>query len=297
MSQIQWKMKGEYAPLYDAQEKGYYKKEGLNVRMGEGAGAQAALGALLQGQEDAVVLPGVFALTAIQKGMPVKIVALYHPQTQVALISWPDKPVNKPKDLEGMLVAHSVGETGTSYLDAFCKLNGVDCGKVRRVLVNAQSRVPQFVQRQVDVVSVYQTNDLPILEKTQKTKFVVLDMVRFGMAIPGLSVVTSDANIAKKPDVLTRYLRATASGVRGAKRDIEDATRSIMKNWPGGPDAGIVYAQVKATVEAIPDPLGKPIGWIDEKLIGTTLEMLKSVGEIDNVKPLNTYFTNSLLGG
>src|SRR5690349_19038860 len=62
-----WKMKGEYGPLFMAQEKGLYAKEKLNVRMGEGAGAQAALGALLQGQEDVVILPAVFALTAIQK--------------------------------------------------------------------------------------------------------------------------------------------------------------------------------------------------------------------------------------
>src|SRR3954463_12685248 len=71
-----WKMKGEYGPFFMAQEKGLYAKEKLNVRMGEGAGAQAALGALLQGQEDVVVLPAIFALTAIQKGMPVKLIAI-----------------------------------------------------------------------------------------------------------------------------------------------------------------------------------------------------------------------------
>jgi NitT/TauT family transport system substrate-binding protein len=91
-----WKMKGEYGPLYMAQEQGYYAKEKLAVRMGEGAGAQAALGALLQGQEDVVILPAIFALTAIQKGMPVKIVALYHPKTPLGIISFPDKPVKTP---------------------------------------------------------------------------------------------------------------------------------------------------------------------------------------------------------
>ncbi len=72
-----WKLKGEYGPYFVAQDKGYFAQEGLKVRLGEGAGAQAALGALLQGQEDVVVLPGMFAMTAIAKGMPIKLVALY----------------------------------------------------------------------------------------------------------------------------------------------------------------------------------------------------------------------------
>ena len=38
-----WKLKGEYAPLYVALEKGYYKAEGLDVQLAEGNGAQTVL--------------------------------------------------------------------------------------------------------------------------------------------------------------------------------------------------------------------------------------------------------------
>lgn len=290
-----WKMKGEYAPLYMAQEKGFYQKEGLAVRMGEGAGAPAALGALLQGQEDIVILPGIFALTAITKGMPVKIVALYHPEAPVALISHPQNPVRTPKDLEGKSIAVSVGETGTSYLDYFCKRNNIDCGKIRRVQTNAQTRVPQFLQKQVDVVSVYQTNDLPILMSKEKVEFVILDMVKFGYGLPGLAAVTSDAHIQKKPDAIKRFLKALGAGVVEAKADVGEATRAIMKSWSGSPDATVVGAQVKATVDAIPAAGGKPVGWIDEKGLSNTLEILKGVGEIDQIKALPTYYTNALL--
>src|SRR5262245_25851629 len=55
-----WKLKGEYGPLYMAQAKVFFTANKLNVRLGEGAGAPAALGALLQGQEDVVILPGIF---------------------------------------------------------------------------------------------------------------------------------------------------------------------------------------------------------------------------------------------
>lgn len=290
-----WKLKGEYAPMYVAQEKGYYAREGLTVRLGEGAGAPAALGALVQGQEDAVLLPGVFALTAISKGMPIKLIALYHPKTPVALISWPDNPVRTPKDLEGKSIATAIGETGTTYLDSFCKANGVDCSKVKRVQVNAQSRVPQFIQRKVDVVSVYQTNDLPILEETQGTKFVVLEMDKNGLAVPGMALVSSDAIIAKKPQTLSKLLKAVGDGVIEMKKDPSEAAKMMMKNWSGHPSAAAVTAQVKATAEAIPATPGRPVGWIDEKVIADALAMLTATGEIDAPKATATYFTNSLL--
>ena len=290
-----WKMKGEYAPMYQAQEQGYYKKENLAVRMGEGAGAQAALGALIQGQEDVVVLPAVFALTAISKGMPIKLVAIYHPKTPLGIISFPDKAVRTPKDLEGKTIAHSVGETGTSYLDAFCKANNVDCSKITKVQMNAQSRMPQFLQRQVDLVTVYLNNELPLIEAQAKQKFVMLDMPKFGFAIPGLAVVTSDALIASKPDALKRFLRATAEGIKEMKLHPDEAAKATTKNWSGAPDVALVETQVRVTADGIPVQAGKTIGWIDDKLIVDTLELLKSSGEIDAPKPSSTYYTNALL--
>jgi len=291
-----WKMKGEYGPFYMAQEEGLYAKEKLTVKMGEGAGAQAALGALLQGQEDVVILPAIFALTAISKGMPVKVIALYHPKTPLGIISFPDKPAKTPKELEGKSIAHSVGETGTSYLDVFCKVNGVDCSKISKVQTNAQSRMPQFLQKQVDLVSVYLNNDLPLIEAQTKQKFVLLDMTQYGFSVPGLAAVSSDALIASKPDVLKRWLKATAQGAADMKKNVDGATKAIVKNWSGAPDAAIVQTQVKVTADAIPAPAGKTIGWIDEKTITDALELLKSSGEIDAPKPAATYYTNALLG-
>src|SRR4029079_18488904 len=105
------------------------------------------------------------------------------------IISFPDKAVRTPKDLEGKSIAHSVGETGTSYLDAFCKANSVDCSKINKGQMNAQSRMPQFLQRQVDLFTVYMNNELPLIESQAKQKFALLDMSKYGFAGPGLGVV------------------------------------------------------------------------------------------------------------
>lgn len=40
---------------------------------------------------------------------------------------------------------------------------------------------------------------------------------------------------------------------------------------------------------------GKPIGWIDPKLIEQAIELLKTEGPIDQPKPAASFFTNDLL--
>ncbi len=291
-----WKLKGEYGHLYYAQDRNYYADNNLSVRMGEGAGAPSALGALLQGQEDVVILPAIFAISAIQKGMPVKIIALYHPKTPVVLISQPENPVLKPRDLEGRTVAHSVGETGTSYLSYFCTINKIDCGKIKKVQMDAQSRVPQFLQKQVDVVSVYRDNDLPILEAKVGTKFPVLDMAQYGLAVPGLAAVSSDATIAKRGDVLKRYLAAVNKGIDATRSDPKAAAASIAKVWQGGPSPDVIEAQVRYSMEAVIASPGKPVGWIDPNVIVQAIELLKTDEAIGVPKAADAFFTNTLIG-
>jgi len=46
-----WKFKGEYAPLFVALDKGYYKAEGLDIDLAEGSGAQTVLKLLASGNE------------------------------------------------------------------------------------------------------------------------------------------------------------------------------------------------------------------------------------------------------
>jgi NitT/TauT family transport system substrate-binding protein len=290
-----WKLKGEYAPFYLAQEKGFYAANGLNVRMGEGAGAPAALGALLQGQEDLVVVQGIFAVSAIQKGMPIKIIALYIPKVGVVVISHADNPVRVPKDMEGKSIAVAVGDTGTTYLGTFAAKNGVDYGKIKRVQVEAQSRATLFIQKRVDLFTGFLTNDLPALEKATGTTYPTLNMAEHGLAIPGLAIVATDAAIAKRGDVFKRYLAALDKGIEAARQDMPAARDALMKSWSTAPAADVVDAQVKATIHEMTRVPGKPSGWTEADLVSATLDLLKTDEDIGAPKPADTFFTNALL--
>ncbi|MCY1242191.1 hypothetical protein D9M72_551370 [compost metagenome] len=123
----------------------------------------------------------------------------------------------------------------------------------------------------------------------------MLDLAQHGLAIPGLAAVSSNAVIAKRPDVLKRYLAAVNEGIDATRKDPKAATAAIAKAWQGGPSADVIEAQVRATMEAIETPPGKPTGWTDSKTIVQALELLKTDESIGTPKPSETFFTNDLL--
>jgi NitT/TauT family transport system substrate-binding protein len=290
-----WKLKGEYAAFYVAKEQGFFEKQGLDVTLGEGAGASAALGGLLQDKEDVVVLPAAFALTAISKGMPIKIVALYHPKTPVGILSFPDKPVRKPSDLEVKSFIVAPVDSVATYLPDFCKINNIDCEKISKVSVGIEARNSQFLSRNVDVIGTYLNVDAPLLERQAKQSLITLDLADNGLILPGLSIVTSDAKLSREPEKLSKFLAALNQGIGVTKDSPGTATAEFVKNWAAPPSSDIVEKQVIETARAIPQVAGKPFGWIDPALLQQALDLLKGIGEIQDIKPLDSYYTNSLL--
>ncbi|CAN7491047.1 ABC transporter substrate-binding protein [Aminobacter aminovorans] len=289
-----YKLKGEYGFFYLGQEKGVYSQAGLSTSFGEGASSQAALGSLLQGQDDLAVLPGIFAISAIQKGMPIKIVALYQPAAPTVLVSHPDRPLNSPKDLEGKTIAAPVGETGTTYLGVFCEINNVDCSKIKKVQIDVQARVSQFLSNQIDVIAAYKTNDLPILEAKTGTSYSVLDQVKYGLIVPGMAVVASDDGISKKSDLLKKFLSSTATAIKDTRTDPHAAVAALKAVWPNGPADEVVLKQIDETSASIPASGENPVGWVDEKSIVDALKLLDE-GSPAAQKPLSAFYTNALL--
>ena len=291
-----WKLKGEYAPFHLARERGLFKNAGLAVRLGEGAGAEAALGALIQGQENVVVIPGIYALTAVSKGMPVKIVALYQPKAPVAIISFPDNPIRTPQDLVGKSLVGTVGDTTTDYLKVFCRMNNIDCSKIKLVMLNNQARLPQFMSRKVDALSTYWNIDVPQLEFTSKQTFVVMDVAKYGLIEPGLAIVTSNAEIENQPNRLKSFIQALSQGFVEAKSDVPAAAKALLQTWQGGPSPEVVETQVRLSNETFERSPGKPLGWIDDDVITAALKLLHESGQIAEIKPHNQYYVNTLLG-
>ena len=290
-----WKYKGEYAPLFVALEKGYFKAQGLEVDLAEGSGAQTVFKLLASGTETFGYGPAIAAASAISAGLPLKVVALYQTSTPMGVISFPDVPLKAPRDLEGKRLAISVGETFSDMLAPFAKVNGIDLSKVRTVQMDGSARNAQFLQRNIDVMSVYISNELPVLENRAKVKFNVINVADYGLKLNGASIITSEAIVKAKPELIKKLLVAIDKGYRDAMADPKAAADAMAKHMKVPEDPDVLLQQVKATMVSTNAPAGKPIGWQDAEAWTSNLALLKETGAIPEAKSLEAYFTNDFL--
>src|SRR5882757_1375220 len=286
-----WKLKGEYAPLFVALDKGYYRAEGLEVDLAEGSGAQTVLKLLASGNEKFGYGPAV----SVRQGLPVKVVALYQTKAPMGVISFPDVALKSPKDLEGKRLAISVGETFGDMLAPFTRINNVDISKIQQIQMDASARTAQFLTRKIDVMSVYLSNEWPQIEKRAGVKFNVLRVSDFGLNLLGASIIVGNAFAEQNPQTVKKLLRATAKGYRDAIADPKAAAKTMAKYMKVPEDPEVLDRQVEATVLSTNAPPGKPIGWQEAADWQANLTLLKETGGQPEIKPLNAYYTNEYL--
>jgi NitT/TauT family transport system substrate-binding protein len=290
-----WKLYGVYAPLYVALDKGYFAEEGLAVELAEGSGSENVVRLIATGTDKISFGTGVVAAEAISAGLPIKVIANYMPNNPLGLISFPDVPLKTPKDLEGKTVGLATGETFSNMLEPFAKINNVDLLKVKRVQFDGATRNAQFVARKIDVISVYLNNDLPLLADKLKVKFNTINAAEFGLALMGTSYFVNIDYMKEHPETLRKILRATAKGYAEAFRNPKEATDMLNKRMAIKMDPVMLQTQVTETLAATARPVGKPLGWQDDALWKSNLDLLKAGGRIRDVKDYSSYYTNEFL--
>lgn len=290
-----WKFKGEYGPLFAALDKGYFAEEGLDVKLNEGAGVNPALVSLAKGEDQISWMPAASLMQAKSKGVNAKIIASYSTAAPVVLVSWPDKPIHTPKDMEGKRIAGAAGDAGTFFMPILCRKNNTDCSKIQLINLALGAQVQAFINKQVDAIALYRTNDLPIVLSKYGHDFVLMDETKFGLVIPGGALVASDDVIAKDPAMLAKFVRATNRGMEFAKQNPLEAAKSMLKYWKASLEPEVVAEQIKAVVDGLPDYGGKPMGFTADGPATEALKNLKEAKMIDTILPLNEYYTNDIV--
>jgi NitT/TauT family transport system substrate-binding protein len=290
-----WKLKGEYAPLFVAREKGYFAEQGLDVVLSEGAGPTAAFASLIKGADQISWMPGIYSMQATSQGMPLKIIALYNDSAPLVIVSWPEKPIRTPADLMGKKIAMSAGETGAVFMPILCEKNQIDCSKIQFVHLASGATVPAFIAHQVDAVPVYRSNDLPIMKGKYGDVFVEFDETKWGLVAPGSALVATDDYIAQHSDILVKFVRAANLGFEFCKKEPFEAANLMLKKWQASLSPEIVAEQIKGLTGAATHYPGKPVGYVSPDVISEGLRELKVAGQIETVKATDLYYTNQIV--
>src|SRR5215467_1063819 len=134
---------GEYVPHYTALEKGWYKEEGLDVKIVRGQGSADTLKRIAAGQGD-VGIADISTVIAARANTDAKVkdIALWYRRPPHGIFLRSDSPIKTPKDLEGKKLAISPGNSHQILWPVFEKLSGLKPNSVTWVTMDAASMPP-----------------------------------------------------------------------------------------------------------------------------------------------------------
>ncbi|RZS91088.1 NitT/TauT family transport system substrate-binding protein [Motilibacter rhizosphaerae] len=104
--QLQWFTQGQFAGYFAAQEQGYYKDAGLDVKILEGGTDIVPQTVLAQGQADYAIAWVPKALASREQGAGITDVAQIYQRSGTLQISMKDKGITSPADFKGKTVGN-----------------------------------------------------------------------------------------------------------------------------------------------------------------------------------------------
>ena len=216
---LDWIIQGTHAPFFIAQEKGYYKAEGVTVdTIDAGRGAtnvavSVAGGAYHFGWVD---LPSLVRFNAQNPAAPLVAVYVSFDETPLAVITRKAANIRKPADLDGKKIAGGPGTAVHDTISILLKSANVPQVKINWVAVQPQLFGPMLRRGEVDGTGGFTNSNIPAaleLGFTMDDLFVI-KYSDFGADMYGLALVTPKKFADENPETTRSVVKALNQGTK-----------------------------------------------------------------------------------
>jgi NitT/TauT family transport system substrate-binding protein len=297
---------GEYVPHYTALEKGWYREEGLDVKIVRGQGSADTVKRIAAGQGEVGIadISTVIAARA-NTDAKVKAIALWYRRPPHGIFVRADSPIKSPKDLEGKKLAISPGNSHQVLWPMFEKLSGLRPSSVTWVTMDAATMPPSLINGTTDAVPFFVVHEARIRkiakQQNQDVK-VLVAWADLGLDLSSTSLIAREESIAKDADGLRAFLRATLRGADYAFRQkhFDEGVKYVVKHHPEvDPDGALGAAQVASRfVYAEEVVSGKlAVGQFDPARLEKTRDTYTEYLQLKRKVPLEEVYTNDLVPG
>jgi NitT/TauT family transport system substrate-binding protein len=210
-----------------AKQLGYFAQEGLDVAIQPGGPNIDGVAIVASGKyELGQVSSSPSLMLAASQDLPIKCFATGLQQHPYTFFSLKKKPVNSAKDMVGKKVG--IQATGVILLRALLAKNNIPESSVEIVTIGAD--MSPLLTGQVDVVTGWQTNVTAL--KPLGPDRVDLRLWDAGVRLYALPYYATVKTIQTRPDVLQKFLRATARGYAYANANRDAAADLLIKEYP-----------------------------------------------------------------
>lgn len=221
---------GIVLPLYTAEALGFYKEEGLNVRIEALKSSQDALNAVNAGRADIAVTSTILSIANQEKG--IETISIGNSLGRHSYGFMIDEALHPTslKSLEGRTVLATAGFIIDEAKAVLAK-EGVDVDKVSFATISPAAILTTYVGGEGDAwLTTVALGEAAVAKSRPSKTFLMSD---YGVTIPDYTYAVDASTLKEKPEALKAFLRAIYRAQQEAIKDPLGMAKKMAKLAPG----------------------------------------------------------------
>jgi NitT/TauT family transport system substrate-binding protein len=233
---LNWKRDGSNAEFFLAQERGYFKAEGLDVTLDAGEGSSAPIVRIASGAYEAGFgdINSMVQYDSLHPEKPELVVLCFYDKAPMAIITLKKTGITKPQDLVGKKIGAPQNDAGYQLFPAFAKATGLDATKITFENVMPAVREPLLVKGQLDAITGFDSTSFFALKALHvpASDVTILYYADYGLQLYSNSIIVSKAFADKSPKAVAGLVRAVTRGYLDSIKDPQAAIDALVRVEP-----------------------------------------------------------------
>ncbi|MBN1141673.1 MAG: ABC transporter substrate-binding protein [Deltaproteobacteria bacterium] len=227
---LDWFPNIDHLPIYVAQQEGYFKEQGLEVKIMSPSETTDALKLAASDNVDLAVSYQPQAVIGAARGLDLKVVGRLVEHPLGVLLFLKDKGFTVPQDLNGKRIGYTVPGTEEVLIGAFAKINGVK----DYTLINVGfAIVPSLTADKVDaIMGPYKNYETIALEDAGHPS-AYFQLQDWGVPdYDELIFIAGPQAMSRKREAIKGFVMAVQRGIELARKDSGRALEAFFKGVP-----------------------------------------------------------------
>ena len=275
--QTDWFPEPEHGGYYQALARGFYAAEGLDVEIVPGGPSSGYLAAVATGRAELGMGNGDDVITAVARGVPVKIVAAEMEHDPQGVLFHASHPVRRVADLDGKVV---MAGPGSVWVQVVQKVYGVHFQ-----LLPLAGDLARFMNDPAFIQQCFVTNEPYFARARGAHPGALLTSQLCPEYDPYRVIFVQTDYLARHPDVVRRFVRASVRGwvdyLTGDPAPAVARLRQLRPDLPGDFFAYSIGA-LRDYRLVLGDPAnGERAGLLTRVRLQSEIDLLRRVGVLD----------------
>ena len=299
--QFSWVHNVEFIGFYAAEQQGYYRDAGLEVRLDGGGFDESGafidpVQAVLDGKADFGVTGAHVLLAKRAEGAPIVAIGTIYQRSPVVLIALAESGIIRPQDLIGRRVSTQPANAtvGLAY-EALLAAQGIDRTQIDETLRTDFTSNPLFTGEAEVLAGFVTTEGVQVRQRDAGARFIMVS--DYGIEIYSNVIFTTEELVASKPDLVRSFVQATLQGTQWAVEQPDEAVDDFLKTY-GQPYAGDREVHLLGMQSSIPllVPAGGQPGMMKAEDWTFTHQTLLDLGLLTAPLDVEAAYTLDFLG-